>query len=677
MCGVCGIVDWEGSGSAGASPSLDMAVLKGMVTAIGHRGPDEFGLYRDECAGLGHARLSIIDLSGGGQPMANEDQSLWIVFNGEIFNYVELAPELERRGHRFSTRSDTEVILHLYEEYGPRCVDYMNGQFAFAIWDRTRRVLFMARDRLGIRPLYYARIAKRLVFASEIKSLLTVPGLAARLDPIGLDHVFTFWSPIAPRTAFEGIYQLPAAHYLLATDRATRTERYWDLQFPDKDEPPPNRPKSYYVQGLREVLLDATRIRMRSDVPVAGYLSGGLDSSLTAAMIKSCTDTSLLTFSVRFQDAAFDEGAYQAEMIEHLGTDHRSTMISRDDIARAFPEVIWHTETPILRTAPVPLHYLSGLVRENGIKVVVTGEGADEVLAGYDIFKESRIRRFWARNSSSSLVPLMMGRIYPDIHLQDRSRGASFWQAFFAKGLHDTCHPCYSHLVRWGNTAALKRLFTPELRARIGSFDAVEDYARTLPSGFAKWRPLSQAQYIETTTFMTNYLLSSQGDRVAMSHGVEGRYPFLDYRVVEFAARIPPWYKLRGLEEKHILREVAREFLPEPVRQRPKQPYRAPDGVCFLGEAGWELVQETLSEDSLREAGCFEPRAVTRLLEKLRNRGEGNLTNRDDMAVVGILSTQLLYQQFVKEARRIQHVSEDRFRLRNAKPPPALSGLRV
>jgi len=657
MCGICGIVDWE------AERPIDNCVLKRMVWMMRHRGPDEFHVYTDGYAGLGHARLSIIDLAGGSQPMSNEDGSVWVVFNGEIYNYVELTPELQRRGHRFSTHSDTEVIVHLYEEYGRRCVDHMNGQFAFAIWDTTTRTVFMARDRLGIRPLYYAMLDGVLLFASEMKALFAAPGMSARLDPVGLDQVFTFWSSIAPRTPFEGVNQIPAGHYLVATADGVRTEQYWSLEFPVPAGSIDEHSEDYYVDRLRDELVRATRLRMRADVPVAAYLSGGLDSSLTSAIVKSFTDAPLDTFSVRFEDAGYDETEYQETMVGSLGTDHHSLTVSRSDIARAFPEVVWHAETPILRTAAVPLHYLSGLVRESEIKVVVTGEGADEMLAGYNIFKEAKIRRFWARQPESDARSMLLSRLYPYIQ---HARAGAYWQQFFAQGLTDTDNPCYSHMVRWNNTASVKRFFSGQLRDLLDGHDPVAEFAGTLGANFLDWHPLSQAQYIEATTFLAGYLLSSQGDRVAMSHSVEGRVPFLDHNVVEFCAQIPPRLKLRGLEEKHILRRVARDLVPVSVRERAKQPYRAPDSVSFFAGSMQQFAEDALAEDAIRDSGYFDPQMVTRLVEKCRKRHDGPAGARDDMALVGILSTQLLHDQFIKNFPRNINVPEEHFDVRGS-----------
>jgi len=642
MCGICGIVDRD------PASRVDVSVVKQMTLALRHRGPDELAVYASEGVGLGHARLSIVDLSGGGQPMANEDQTLWITFNGEIYNHLELRPELERAGHRFETHCDTEVILHAYEEWGTACVGRFNGQFAFAIWDSYRRTLFMARDHLGVRPLYYMEDGRRLLFASEVKSIFAANGARPRIDPAGLDEVFTFWSVIAPRTVFENVRQLPPGHHLVATEQGLKIEKFWDLDFSVEEGPAEAEPEDYYAEGLRNELIRATRLRLRADVPVAAYLSGGLDSSFTTAIAKEYTGAPLTTFSIRFADADFDEGDEQNAMVAHLGVDHRSTMVTRSGIATGFPQAVWHAETPILRTAPVPLYHLAHMVRENGVKVVITGEGADEMLGGYNIFKEAKIRRFWAREPDSPFRPLLLSRLYPYIRRADTGMGAFNWQRFFATGLTDTDDPCYSHRIRWNNTAAIKRFFSPELRAQIGARDSAELFRESLPSAFTEWSPLAQAQYIEVRTFMTPYLLSSQGDRVSMAHAVEGRFPFLDPGLVRFAARIPSKYRLRGLQEKHVLRRAASGFLPDPIRRRPKQPYRAPDSVSFREPQVQDMVREFLSEKALDEAGYFDTRMAVRFLEQHRMSDPDRIGARDDMTFLGILSTQLLHGQFVK-----------------------------
>src|SRR5436305_418757 len=380
MCGIAGYF------ALTARPLAPREVLLRMVVAVRHRGPDDSGVYYDGRAALGHRRLSIIDLSGGRQPLATADGRLWVTFNGEIFNYVELRQELIARGREFRTKSDTETILHAYAEFGPQCVQSFNGDFAYAIWDRADQRLVIARDRMGVRPLYYTVHQGVLVFASEVKSLFLYPGLRPELDPLALDQCFTFWSPLAPRTAFKGVYELPPGHQLIAENGALRIEPYWQLSFPARGQGA-RLSEAEAREQIEALLGDATRIRMRADVPVGAYLSGGFDSSATTLLAKR-HNGALRTFSLEFESPELDESAYQRTLVEALKTDHSALRCKGTDIAESFEQVIRHTERPVLRSAPAALYLLSRQVRDHGFKVVLTGEGADEVCGRYAIFKE-------------------------------------------------------------------------------------------------------------------------------------------------------------------------------------------------------------------------------------------------------------------------------------------------
>jgi asparagine synthase (glutamine-hydrolysing) len=641
MCGIVGTLNLT------SADPIQQETLRQMLAMLRHRGPDQFGLYVDEHVGLGSARLSIIDLNTGQQPITNEDKTLWIVFNGEIFNYVELRPEVEARGHHFATNTDTEVILHLYEDFGPACLNHLNGQFAIAIWDTRQQTLFLARDRLGVRPLFYTLTDNALIFGSEIKAILADSRVQASLDPVALDQIFTFWSTLSPRTAFRGIQELPPGHYLLAHQQQVNLERYWTVDFAPSS---PRQDLADYLTEFRELLVNATQIRLRADVPVGAYLSGGLDSSTIAAIIRNYTSNRLDTFSIAFSDPEFDESEYQRQMARFLGTDHQVVYVTHADIGQVFPEVIWHTETPIMRTSPAPLFLLSKLVQDHHFKVVLTGEGADEFLAGYDIFKETKIRRFWAKQPQSTLRPLLLQRLYPDIAALSNVSGA-YLTAFFREGLADVDDPNYSHAIRWRNTGRAKRFFSDDLCQAIAA-DVAPSVAYA--PDFARWDPLHRAQYLEISIFLSQYLLSSQGDRMAMAHSVEGRFPFLDYRVVEFCNRLPPHFKLHNLTEKYLLKQVARQWLPDEIWQRPKRPYRAPIHRSFFNPTP-DYVRELLSPAQIKATGLFKPAVVSQLAQKVE-RGM-RLSETDDMALVGILSAQLVYQQFVS----------------NFKMPPSLS----
>ena len=638
MCGIAGIL----SSPTGNPP--ERGELTAMIGRLHHRGPDGTGFLVDGPVGLAHARLSIIDLAGGRQPIHNEDRTIWVVLNGEIFNYVELRHELEAHGHRFYTRSDTEVIVHLFEQYGERFVEYLNGQFAIALWDTPRQTLLLARDRTGIRPLFYTESGGRLIFASEIKALFALPDVQRRISPKALAEICTYWSPLAPRTAFDGVLSLPPGHMMVVTDGVQRVSRYWDWVFP-QSVPRTRQTEAEYANELRELLIDAVKLQLRADVPVGAYLSGGLDSSIITSIIHNFTDTPLRTFSLTFEDAEFDESAHQRELVEYLGTDHTSLRCTRADIAAAFPRTVFHTETPIVRTAPTPLMLLSGHVRDSGYKVVLTGEGADEVFGGYDLFKEAKIRRFMARLPESSMRPRILERLYPYLK-HSPATGRAFTEAFFKEGMEYIDEPFFAHVPRWTTTRRIGQFFSNDLRAAIGQWDPYASLVATLPPDIGGWIPMGRDQYVEAHTLMTGYLLCSQGDRMAMANSIEGRFPFLDHRLIEFANCLPPQLKMRGLTEKYLLKKAMTGLLPDSVRTRTKQPYRAPDSQSFFN-AGQpvDYVADLFSASKISAAGFFDAAATGKLFEKCRaGRAIGFA---DNMAFVCILSTMLLHEQFI------------------------------
>jgi asparagine synthase (glutamine-hydrolysing) len=634
---MCGIAGYCGNGvRIGDAESL----LRRMADAVAHRGPDAAGLLAVPGAGLAHRRLSIIGLADGQQPMSNAAGSLHVSFNGEIFNFVELRADLMARGHRFRTGSDTEVLLHLYQEFGADLVTRLNGDFAFALWDQRERVMLLARDRMGVRPLFYAASGKTLYFASEVKALLQVPGVETRIDHQVLDQIFTLWAPIAPQTMFAGIAELPPGHIALVRSGDVRVRPYWKLDFPDSGTTD-RRSEGDVADELRELLADATRIRMRADVPVGSYLSGGLDSSIITALAAGQAPERLNTFSLTFDSAEHDESGFQQEMTAALRTKHAAVACGPGDIAGVFSDVIWHSERPIIRTAPAPMLMLSRLVRQKGIKVVLTGEGADELFAGYDIFKEARVRRFVARQPGSRLRPQLFRKLYPYLPgLRDQT--PAYLSAFFGAET-EFDDPLFSHQPRFRGTAATKMFFSADLRTSLAGYDAAADLASRLPERFSRWHPLHQAQYLETRFLLPGYILSSQGDRMAMANGVEGRFPFLDHRLVEFAARVPVGMTLKGLKEKYILRQATKDLVPPAVGGRTKQPYRAPDSQSFTGGMA-PYATELLSSPAIARTGLFNPASVSKLAAKCLGVGASGF--RDNAAFVGILSTQVWDQHF-------------------------------
>jgi asparagine synthase (glutamine-hydrolysing) len=641
---VCGI-----AGFSGAAVPAEQArgELEAMIHTLEHRGPDGYGYYVAPGVGLAHARLSIIDLVTGDQPIHDSSGDVWTVFNGEIFNYLELRADLIARGHRFYTQSDTEVIVHLYDRYGDRFVDHLNGQFAIALWDAKRRRLVLARDRAGIRPLFHTRARGRIWFASEIKALLAALPERARLDVNGLVEALTYWAPADPDTLFEGVRSLPPGHLLAIEEDGRETlTRYWDWSFPEQGAAPAFDSVEQATEELRALLVDAVRLQLRADVPVGAYLSGGLDSSGIVAMIRGFTDTPVRTFSVAFEDAEFDESEHQQAMVRHLGTDHTTLDCTSAQIGAAFPRLIRHAETPVLRTAPVPLMLLSQRVREEGYKVVLTGEGADEVFGGYDLFKEAKIRRFWARQPGSTLRPKLLGRLYGYLE-NSPVRNPGFAESFFGQGLEHIDRPIFAHVPRWITSQRALNFLAPELRAGIGQRDALAWYERRLPAAIKRWAPLARDQYVEAKSLMAAYLLAAQGDRVAAANSVEGRVPYLDHRVIEFGNRLPANFKIRGLTEKYLLRRALADLLPADIVKRTKQPYRAPDSRSFFvdGQA-LDYVTDLLSGERIRKAGYFDADRVGRLLDKCR---AGKATGfADNQAFVGILSTMLLDETYLR-----------------------------
>jgi asparagine synthase (glutamine-hydrolysing) len=630
VCGIAGILRKHPIG-------VSTDVLLRMAGTMRHRGPDGYGLYAGARAGLAHARLSIIDIAGGAQPLGNEDGRFLIVYNGEVYNYIELRKELEVKGHQFRTRSDTEVLVHGYEEWGDGLPTRLNGQFAFAILDRRTHSLFLARDRFGVRPLFYAERAGDFFFASEVKALFASGEVTPEPDPVGLDQVFTFWAAKPPRTVFRGVRSLEPGCFAHVQDGRFTASRYWEPDFPESREEGPGA-----VSRLDELLDSSVRFRLRADVPVGGYLSGGLDSTITCALAAKASPFDLRTFSVAFDDPAFDESAHQRLVARALGSHHAVQQIGANEIAAVFPDVIGHTETPLVRTAPAPLYLLSRVTRDHGIKVVLTGEGADELFLGYDLFKETAVRLFCLRQPASRWRPLLFDRLYH--HLPGKSRGGEFWRRFFLTA-GAPADPLFSHLPRFLLTARIKEFYAPGMRDALEGVDALEELRTGLPAGFSRWSPLNRAAYLELVTLLSPYLLSSQGDRMGLAHSVEGRFPYLDHRLFEFTAALPTRSKLRGLQEKDILRRWAAERLQVPTVDRAKQPYRAPDVPAFFGAAEPAYVPDALSAEALERAGVFDPRTVEGLTRRCR---AGLATGfRESQALIAVLSTQLWHSAFI------------------------------
>jgi asparagine synthase (glutamine-hydrolysing) len=628
VCGIAGIVRPNESAVVAETALLRMA------RAIRHRGPDGFGLALDAGAGLVCSRLAIFDLPRGWQPIESEPLGSILVYNGEVYNHPELRGELRQRGVTFETTCDTELVLRLLDIDGVASLERLNGQFAFAWWQPSHRRLTLARDRFGVRPLYYAlRGDGSIVFGSEAKALFASGEVAAAPDLAGIDDIFTLWGPRAPRTPFEGVRQVPAGSFIVWERGRIVAERSWW-------RPEYHRPE--LVEGDLETLLrDSVRLRLRADVPVGTYLSGGLDSSLITALAQDEIDHQLRTFSVAFKDPRYDERAHQEEVARAIGTRHHVVEATSRDIAGAFPDVVKHAEMPLVRTAPVPLFLLAREVRQQGITVVATGEGADELFWGYEIFKEVVLRDLNLRDPAQAAE--LLQQLYSYLGPAAARRGPAWRRFLLETGADD--EQLGSHITRAMATGTVKSFFAPDVAEAMKNDASLERLRLELPPSFERWRPLERAGWLELSTLLEPYLLAAQGDRVSMAHGVEGRYPFLDHRVFAYAARLPATEKLAGMTEKVALRRLAAKVLPRTIAERVKQPYRAPEVAPFFDTDAPDWVEELLSPAALAETGMWDGRRVGGLLRRCR---AGRVTGmRESMSFLGILSTQIWHREFV------------------------------
>lgn len=630
MCGLLGCI------GSNASPQL-----ADDLQYIDHRGPDNSHFHFHNGVFLGHSRLSIIAPNNGQQPLYSADRQTILICNGEIFNHHQLRGELSSRGHQFQTASDSEVILHLYREVGMDCLQSLEGQFSFAIWDNHKQQLHLARDRTGILPLFYCMRGDNLCFASEIKALLPQLEQSPIINPQTLKQIFTFWSPLAGETQFQGIHQLRPGHRaVFELGKITQT-CYWDWNFPSSGNFLTNENEA--LEEFTQLLQNSVTARQQADTPVASFLSGGLDST---SVVASCADKPA-TYSIGFSKSKqHDESAFQSEAADYFGVEQHHSNCEPQQVADNFSSTIWHTECSILRTAPTPLKQLAQSVNNDGIKVVLTGEGADEILGGYDIFKETKIRQFWARQPNSSARPALLSKLYPYME-GNLSSSRGYLEKFFSVGLDHPQQPFFSHLPRWSTTSACQNFFSDDLKQSLQDYDPIDEFETSLPAEFDSWHWLNRAQYVEAHTLLSGYLLPSQSDRMLMSASIEGRYPFLDHNLIEFCNKLHPKLKIKGLNEKWLLKAAMKDKIPESIRSRNKQPYRAPDSASFFNPAPHPIVEEMMNPARINSYGYFCPTKVKFLVQKLARGATAN--QRDNMAFIGILSTQLWHKHFIED----------------------------
>ncbi|HJQ10487.1 MAG TPA: asparagine synthase (glutamine-hydrolyzing) [Gemmatimonadaceae bacterium] len=632
MCGIAGIARQGASG-------VTVRSLGRMAAAIKHRGPDGFGVYSGRKVGLTHVKLNVVDIGGGGQPLTNEDGQIVVTSTCEVFNHPELRHELEGRGHVFRTKCHAEVLVHGYEEWGAGLLQRLDGQFAFAIYDRNRETVFVARDRFGVRPLFYAQRNGDFYFASEIKAILATGEVDAALDPRGLDEVLRFGAARPPRTPFSGIAALEPGTYGIWKDGALWLRHYYELDYPERSDEPID-----VIEQLDEIMLRSVGMRLRADVPVGAFLSGGLNSSITTSLARAASRHQLRSFSITYAIPEFDESRRQEAVAAAVGSVHTSRAIEMDIIAQSLPDVIWHAEAPLLRVAPALTFQLAKVAKESGVNVAIDGEGADEIFLGGDLFKEVSVRRFCLRRPGSRMRERLFGRIYPECAGDGCSSDPALRELLDAADPRD---PLFSHLPRFLGLR-LDDLYTAEFKAGLGGIDVIGELRASLPTRFFGWSPLNQAAYLEMTTRFSPYVLATHGDRMTAAQGVEARYPFLDHRLFEFAAALPTSSRLRGLREKEVLRRWASRILPAPARGEETPSHAVPDAQSFFRPGSPAWIEDHLSTEALRRVGIFSPAAVGRLVRRCH---AGFTTSvADNQALVGVLSTQYWHHQFLERA---------------------------
>jgi len=632
VCGIAGIV-----GVRRLAPG-DADRARRMAPALAHRGPDESGFHLDDQAALAHRRLSIIDLASGQQPLCNEDRSIWISYNGEIYNHADLRCELEGAGHHYRTRSDTETIVHAYERWGDRCVERFRGMFAFAIWDSLRGRLLLARDRLGIKPLYWARAGDRLLFASEIKAILETGLVAAEANEVALPELLATRYVSGGQTLFRGIRKLLPGHVLVFENGEVRERQYWDVPLADGDGD--GEHAAYDGRGpvprFRELLEESVRLRLMSDVPLGVFLSGGIDSSVVAAIMAAQLDRPLETFSVAFADRAFSELQYSRQVAATLSANAHEIVIDEHDFFRALPRLVWHEDEPIAHPSSVPLYFVSRLAREH-VTVVLTGEGSDELLAGYGKYPRAlwnwRLGGAYSRVVPAALRSAVADRVVPGLpaSMQRYAR-----RSFLAVG-HTPEEAFFDNFAAMP-LAVQRHLLSPRLAA-VATPDAA--YAASLEwfrkAGHAPL--LDRVLYTDIKTYLVELLMKQ--DQMSMAASIESRVPFLDHVLVEFAARLPTQWKLNGLTTKRILREAARGLVPQEILERPKMGFPVPFGKWLRGPwAG--VVREVLLDKRSRERGLIDAAAVEALTRE-HEAGRREATE----PLWSLLNLELWYRTFV------------------------------
>lgn len=616
MCGLAGYIDLRGA------QRIEQAVLARMTAKLVHRGPDSDGYFVDENVGLGFRRLSIIDLADGDQPIFNEDQSVVVLCNGEIYNYLELRAALARKGHRFRTRSDVETLVHLYEETGTALVHELNGQFAFVIYDRRQRKLFFARDHFGINPLYYTVVDGLFIFASEIKAILEHPRARAEVDLTGLDQILTFPGLVSPRTMLKGIESLKSGHFIEITDGQVKVAEYWDLDYPKLGEQDGHAPEEHYVAELKRLLADSVRYRLQADVPVGFYLSGGLDSSLIAALVAQASHGAQRhSLSIGFSEKEICESKYQRAMAAAVNSLHHEIIFDWAEISARMTSMIYHSECPVKETYNTCSLALSEAARRAGLVVILTGEGADELFAGYVgyRFDQRRARAVKKYDLATQLEDELREKLWGD-------------KDFFYEKEH------------YALQETKQALYSSALNESFAEFDCL-NFPVINKERLRDRHFIHQRSYLDFKLRLSDHLISDHGDRMALANSVEARYPFLDINLVEYAKAIPPELKLNHYTEKYILRKAAASLVPAQIINREKFGFHAP-GSPYLLQQRLEWVNDLLSFERIKRQGYFNPQTVERLKTQYAQPGfKLNLPFEEDLLII-VLSFALFLEVF-------------------------------
>ena len=601
MCGICGKLNFD------ASKPVDESHLRQMCAVIAHRGPDDEGMYVDKNVGLGNRRLAIIDLSPAGhQPMSNEDKSIWITFNGEIYNFPELRERLKKQGHSFFSNSDTETIVHLYEEHGTDCVKHLRGMFAFALWDSGHQRLFLARDRVGQKPLVYTIVNNSLIFGSEIKCILQDPSVKREVDLEAIHHYLTYQYVPSPRTAFSDIKKLPPGHILVCEKGQIKVERYWDLSY----APKVRMAEEEYGERILELLHEATKLRLISDVPLGAFLSGGIDSSSVVAMMSQLSSEPVKTYSIGFEEQSFNELKYARIVAERFGTDHHEFIVKPNAI-EILPRLIWHYNEPYADSSAIPTYYVAKVTRQH-VTVALNGDGGDESFGGYERYVANKLANYYQRMPvfiREGMIARLVKKLPESTERRDMVRRIKR----FTAAIPYSPERRYAQWMCHFDNDTKYRLYSPEFRERMAEIDSID----LLVNIYSKAKAVDFADktfYADVMTYLPDDLLVKV-DIASMAHSLEARSPYLDQRLMEFAASIPPDLKLKGMTTKHILKKALANILPPEILHREKMGFGVPIGRWFRHELK-DLAYDILLDPKSVQRGYFAVGFVKKMLDE-------------------------------------------------------------